>query len=113
MTHQPHRLRERAVRRDVPYFEAHPGAAFQVEREAHLARAEAFGIGEVDVLAENLLPIAGNDFSEGEREGPFETRFQHRLGVAREVERLTALPATDGEFRDQHFAGRREKFAAT
>src|SRR5687768_12271245 len=62
---------------------------------------------------ENFLTVAGNDFGEGEREGPFEIGFQCRFGLASDREHLTALFSADGELRNQHFTSRREKFAAT
>ena len=64
---------------------------FEVEREPQLARAEALGVGEIDALAEDLFAVAGNDFGEGERERPFEARFQHRRGVRAAMSSVSPL----------------------
>ena len=79
------------------------------------ALSEASG-GRVEVLLGNhdlhLLAVAGNDLGEAGREGPFDLRPEFHRGAVRGAgERLAAFAAADGEFGNQHLAGRDKKFS--
>src|SRR5262245_16222230 len=109
----PHRLRKRSIRRNVPYLEPNPFLSGQVYGHAKFARAERVRVGQLNSLTMNRGAIARDNFGEGQRERPFE--IGTKLGLARfgGINGFATLPPGDSEFRNQNFSRGRKELSAS